>query len=472
MINVLISEDELLVRMGILSMINWEGMGMKVVSCVSDGLAALSDALKLRPDIVITDIVMPGMDGISLLGTLRGEGLHPTCIVITALHQRQAMERAEELGIVACLVKATMTQRDIMAALMAACAHIEDKGAGESGGADEKRLAEQYHALLAGSCEEEPPRAAAYAMCRARAGAALDGVLGQTIGQLILEIFPGCGPSVFAAHGDSILTAFQNPLARPRGEAMDALMELKRYIERNLAIMPDFAILNNAPAHMGSAACVGFMLRALDGICYVPGVLWTDGGELSAPAMPADERKAYIEECLALLWAMHDICAIYSAWRALSELGSADDAYEQLGALNSLAKAVGAPISADTGAAREACLNALRARTSGDAYRREIGSAIGFVLSNLNREVKLSEAAGMAGFHEVYFSSLLKQQLGMCFSQFCTSIRMEHAKRLLCEGPHTTSQVSEMCGYRDIAYFCRVFKQNVGVTPAAWRDTH
>ena len=223
---------------------------------------------------------------------------------------------------------------------------------------------------------------------------------------------------------------------------------------------------------MGSAACVGFMLRALDGICYVPGVLWTDGGELSAPAMPADERKAYIEECLALLWAMHDICAIYSAWRALSELGSADDAYGQLGALNSLAKAVGAPISADTGAAREACLNALRARTSGDAYRREIGSAIGFVLSNLNRKVKLSEAAGMAGFHEVYFSSLLKQQLGMCFSQFCTSIRMEHAKRLLCEGAHTTSQVSEMCGYRDIAYFCRVFKQNVGVTPAAWRDTH
>ena len=141
MINVLISEDELLVRMGILSMINWEGMGMKVVSCVSDGLAALSDALKLRPDIVITDIVMPGMDGISLLGALRGEGLRPTCIVITALHQRQAMERAEELGIVACLVKATMTQRDIMAALMAACAHIEDKGAGESGGADEKRLA-------------------------------------------------------------------------------------------------------------------------------------------------------------------------------------------------------------------------------------------------------------------------------------------------------------------------------------------
>ena len=419
MINVLISEDELLVRMGILSMINWEGMGMKVVSCVSDGLAALSDALKLRPDIVITDIVMPGMDGISLLGALRGEGLRPTCIVITALHQRQAMERAEELGIVACLVKATMTQRDIMAALMAACAHIEDKGAGESGGADEKRLAEQYRALLAGSCEEEPPRAAAYAMCRAHAGTALDGVLGQTIGQLSLEIFPGC-------------------------EAMDALMELKRYIERNLAIMPDFVIFNNPPARMSSAECIAHMMCELDGMNCVPGVEWTDGGELSAPAMPADERKAYIEECLALLWAMHDICAIYSAWRALSELGSADDAYGQLGALNSLAKAVGAPISADTGAAREACLNALRARTSGDAYRREIGSAIGFVLSNLNREVKLSEAAGMAGFHEVYFSSLLKQQLGMCFSQFCTSIRMEHAKRLLCEGSHTTSQVSEM----------------------------
>ena len=338
MVNVLIAEDELLVRMGILSMINWESMGMKVVSCVSDGLAALSDALKFRPDIVITDIVMPGMDGLSLIRALRERGIRPACIVITALHQRQAMELADELGIVACLVKATMTQREIMAALMSASAKMEHADARTSGASDEKRLADAYRALLLGTCAHEPPRAAAYAMCRARAGAALDGVLGQTIGQLILEIFPGCGPSIFAAHGDSILTAFQNPLARPRGEATDALIELKRYIERNLAIMPDFVILNNAPAHMGSAACVDFMLRGLDGICYVPGVLWTDGGELSAPAMPADERKAYIKECLALLWAMRDICAIYSAWRALSEFDSADDLYGQLGALNSLAR--------------------------------------------------------------------------------------------------------------------------------------
>ena len=472
MITVLIAEDGVLVRMGILSMINWEGMGMKVVSCVSDGLAALSDALKFRPDIVITDIVMPGMDGINLLSTLRSKGLRPTCIVITALHHRQAMEYAEELGIVACLVKATMTQRDIMAALMAAGTQIETQDVSEPDGADEKQASEQYRALLAGSYSEGPPRAAAYVMCRAHAGAELGGVLGQTIGRLMLEVFPNSGAAICAVHESRILIAFSSPLTRPRNDAIAALIELKRYIERNLAIMPEFIIFNDTPARMSSAECIAHMAREMNSMNCVPGVEWTDGSELLLPVIPAAERATYIKQCLAMLWAMRDICRIYAAWRALSDFGAANEADEQLAALNSLANVVGAPVGTDTSTRQTACLNALRAYTSGDSYRREIGNTIEFVLSNLDREVKLSEAAGMAGFHEVYFSSLFKQQLGMGFARFCASLRMEHAKRLLCEGTHTTNQVSEMCGYHDIAYFCRVFKQNVGVTPAAWRDTH
>lgn len=161
MINVLIAEDELLVRMGILSMINWENMGMKVVACVGDGLAALDDAIKYRPELIITDIVMPGLDGISMLRKVREQGLNPLSIVITALHQSSAAEHIRELNIVACLVKATMTQRDIVSALMLARSRLPEGGCIEEETATGEDMSEAYAALLRGENV-----AGGYAFCR------------------------------------------------------------------------------------------------------------------------------------------------------------------------------------------------------------------------------------------------------------------------------------------------------------------
>lgn len=474
MINVMIAEDELLVRMGILSMINWDSMGMKVVSCVSDGLAALDDALKFRPDIVITDIVMPGMDGISLMRALRERGQRPACIVITALHQRQAMELADELDIVACLVKATMTQREIMAALMSASARTDISGKNNVGD-ENPLLSEAYGALLAGKKPQNMLETAPlYIMCRSRAGTVLCGVLGKTLAQLTMDIFKGSAPAVCAMHGDRILIAFSNPCARSRDDALDSLRELKRYSERNLAIITDFTILSGAPDGVDCADCIRIMNQELEGMSCIPGISWLDGAEISerSPALSASDIAEYINECLRGIWVLREAQSVYAAWRALNELEKAQAADEQQKAIVHLTEAIGISQIADSRAALSACCDALRARTQSGVSRSEIGSSIALVLSNLDREVKLSEAAGLAGFHEVYFSSLFKQQLGIGFARFCSNIRIEHAKRLLCDGIHSTNQVSEMCGYRDIAYFCRVFKQNVGVTPAAWRDTH
>ncbi|MDF2715865.1 MAG: Two component transcriptional regulator, AraC family [Paenibacillus sp.] len=65
--NVMVVDDERIIREGIAALVDWSGMGLKLAGCMSDGAAAIEEMERLRPDIVITDIKMPRMDGLELI---------------------------------------------------------------------------------------------------------------------------------------------------------------------------------------------------------------------------------------------------------------------------------------------------------------------------------------------------------------------------------------------------------------------
>ena len=67
MLKVLIADDEIKVSKLILHLVQWEELGMEVIGTVNDGVEAFELILEKQPDIVITDIRMPGMDGIELV---------------------------------------------------------------------------------------------------------------------------------------------------------------------------------------------------------------------------------------------------------------------------------------------------------------------------------------------------------------------------------------------------------------------
>mgnify|MGYP000787580754 CR=1 FL=1 len=83
-LRVFIVEDEEMIRKGLVHTINWSDMGCLVVGSAADGRSGLSGILQKRPDVVITDIRMPKMDGITMMNLLREEGCAAHCIVLTA----------------------------------------------------------------------------------------------------------------------------------------------------------------------------------------------------------------------------------------------------------------------------------------------------------------------------------------------------------------------------------------------------
>jgi len=99
---VVIAEDEALIRMDLAEMLQEEGYD--VVAEAGDGEAAVKLAQEHQPDLVILDVKMPVLDGISAAERIAEERVAPV-LILTAFSQRELVERAREAGAMAYLVK-------------------------------------------------------------------------------------------------------------------------------------------------------------------------------------------------------------------------------------------------------------------------------------------------------------------------------------------------------------------------------
>lgn len=99
---VLVAEDEALIRMDIVESLR--DLGFDVVGEAGDGEKAVELARELRPDVVISDIKMPKMDGIEAAKTIAGERIAPV-VLLTAFSQADLVDRARSAGAMAYVVK-------------------------------------------------------------------------------------------------------------------------------------------------------------------------------------------------------------------------------------------------------------------------------------------------------------------------------------------------------------------------------
>ena len=102
---VVIVEDEELVRRGIVQAVDWQSVDCVVAGESADGAEGLEVIRREKPDIIVTDIKMPRMDGIEMLRRLRGEGNAAAVILLTAYSDFTYAQAAVKLGAVDYLLK-------------------------------------------------------------------------------------------------------------------------------------------------------------------------------------------------------------------------------------------------------------------------------------------------------------------------------------------------------------------------------
>ena len=119
---VLVAEDESLIRLDLAEMLTEEGY--QVVGEAADGATAVRLAEELRPDLVVMDVKMPVLDGISAAERIVAQRIAPV-LILTAFSQRELVERARSAGAMAYLVK-PFVKADLVPAIEMALSRHEE----------------------------------------------------------------------------------------------------------------------------------------------------------------------------------------------------------------------------------------------------------------------------------------------------------------------------------------------------------
>jgi AmiR/NasT family two-component response regulator len=147
---IIVAEDETLIRLDIVEILR--GEGYDVIAEADNGERAVELATELQPDLVLMDVKMPVMDGITAAEKIAKARIAPV-VLLTAFSQKELVERARDAGAMAYVVK-PFTPSDLMPAMEVALSRHEEIKALESEVSDLKeqfetrKLVERAKSLL------------------------------------------------------------------------------------------------------------------------------------------------------------------------------------------------------------------------------------------------------------------------------------------------------------------------------------
>jgi two-component system, NarL family, response regulator DesR len=104
MIRILLVEDQAMVRGALSALLSFED-DMQVLGTCADGAEAWSQVQRLRPDVVVSDIEMPGVTGLELAARVRESGMPVKVVIVTTFARSGYLRRALDAGVVGYLLK-------------------------------------------------------------------------------------------------------------------------------------------------------------------------------------------------------------------------------------------------------------------------------------------------------------------------------------------------------------------------------
>ena len=126
MVKLFLAEDEIAMREGIKRNIPWESIGVEFCGEASDGELAWPQILEQKPDIVITDIKMPFMDGLQLAGLIRRELPDTRIVILSGYSEFEYAQEALRIGVTEYLLK-PITPRQLREVIEKLAASLEEE---------------------------------------------------------------------------------------------------------------------------------------------------------------------------------------------------------------------------------------------------------------------------------------------------------------------------------------------------------
>ena len=527
LLKVFLVEDECVVREGLRDCIDWERYGFEFCGDAPDGELALPQIRKLRPDILITDIKMPFMDGLALSKLVCAELPETRIILISGHNDFEFAQEAIEIGVEQYLLK-PVTKASLLKTLEDVSRKI-----------DEEREQKDYLRRF----QQEGPEYEQFARRKffeqITSGTLRVSEIYEQAKKLQIDI-DAEGYTVILLTLQSRGTAeYSQTLAERLEELMAYLLRYGEYLLFRCNLMTYCVIVKGSAAGLDEAVrrCLENIERRCGGdealawyaavsepvarLSELPGcyasahtilsyrhllperhVLTADvlqkpqRGTLPAldevdasKADPAiirnflqtgmrEEIPDFVSEYLAsfgnaldsMLFRQYVLLELrFSAIRAAKSFG-----YSQEEFLRPLTS--GQELPADGETLEKSCAALLRRaielreEESGNQYKSMLKRALRYIDQNYTDEtLSLNTVAKAANISPNYFSGVFSQEMGQTFVEYLTEKRMERAKELLRYSGKRSSEVAYEVGYRDPRYFSFLFKKTQGCTPSSYR---
>ena len=105
MLKMIISDDEKMICLLISQLLDWENLGIEIVGMAYTGIEAYEMIKEKKPDIVISDIRMPGYDGLELIKKIKEDKIETEFVMISGFKQFEYAQRAMKYGVKYYLLK-------------------------------------------------------------------------------------------------------------------------------------------------------------------------------------------------------------------------------------------------------------------------------------------------------------------------------------------------------------------------------
>lgn len=124
MIKLVLVDDEAIIREGILKMMDWERLNIRVIAACANALSALESMVDDMPDILMTDVKMPGMDGLELIERAIALNASLQCVILSGYDEFAFAQKAIHMGVRDYLLK-PCSQAEMEASLERVCRRVE-----------------------------------------------------------------------------------------------------------------------------------------------------------------------------------------------------------------------------------------------------------------------------------------------------------------------------------------------------------
>lgn len=403
---ILIVDDEMFSRTAIEDILRAEWSGIEVFSA-RGAEEALGILEREEIALLMTDIKMPGMNGLELLAEVRSRGLSMEVVILSSYNEFDLVRQAMKLGTFDYLFKPAMLPPDIIEVVKKALQKQREKSSSRMAESDRKRLSrdrEQFFRDLISAAGigrtwfEE--RAAAFG-------------LPEPVGKNAVVVFR------LIRYRKSMAEIFKNDVSLLRSSVCNVMSEA-----------------------LDSVKDCQFLCNKFDEYVWIVWEAREDG------------RQEFYERLEALIRTAADFLSRYYGLefsigisRSSASLFDCCQGYTE---------------AADNGRESETGIFYAGGPDSG-SLKQEMRAALDYIRDHLgDKDLSLQTVADQVGISRNYFSRIFKEVMGVNFIDYVTRLRVEKARSLYMNTDMKIYEIAELVGYSDWHYLYSVYKKQLG----------